>query len=75
MYKDLRDKVFGTDVIKMYNFKFGMWRYHVEQFDHDHTENKNDNLDNYLFVKMFGVYSKELRYGSSMIVNMILWYL
>lgn len=51
------NKTFCKDVIKSYNFKFGMWRYHVEHFNHDHTETKNDNLELFVFKDVWSLFS------------------
>ena len=36
-------KPIGSDPIKIYGFRFGMYRYQVEHFDHNHSQETDDN--------------------------------
>ena len=39
---DAEYKPIGSDTVKVYGFSFGMYRYQVEHFDHNHAEKPKD---------------------------------
>ena len=43
-------KPIGSDSIKIYGFRFGMYRYQVEHFDHNHSDEELPTDDKYLRV-------------------------